>query len=411
VEDFTLHRIECRENHMLWDNEGDTDWQRNARLLIRTYLRLFRPNDRDTACRQGVDGICSCSRQHFRQLEASNNPLDGAELASLQVAKHVLRLQRKILTKYDIPTSTDQQLGVDLENILRRFSVNNFGIVNDMMRMTGSGVYPLAALLNHSCAPNCILRYTGTGVLEVVASCEIAAGVELTHSYVDLVSTTTTRQERLQTTYGFDCTCARCQGWNVPLPSHYLNLETNDVIDWILDKYSQGIGVDNKDSSDAILIDLDGLLQPPPESSDKITDRIQALQHRASLAMANDDDIEGELSLLSEAVDLLVQGSPSPFSLHLYQLRCQRLSSWIVAQKPDEALRDCRHVVGVLCLALSQTPNHPLLGLQLFTLGDLYEACGYLEPARKTHRWARQILSSSLGSENPMVQMLSEKIP
>ena len=91
-----VDRVECRENQMLWRNEGDTDGQRrNARLLIRTYLRLFRPNENDTACRQRVDGICSCSRQHFRQLEASTNPLDGAELTSLQIAKHVLRLHTK----------------------------------------------------------------------------------------------------------------------------------------------------------------------------------------------------------------------------------------------------------------------------------------------------------------------------
>ena len=420
VKDFPLHRIECREHPLLWSHleMDDIEWQRNARLILRTYLRLQTMCQKTSHCQRinSGAGYYSCSGQHFQQLEATKKPLDTVELASIHVVKQVLRQKkiRSLLKKYyniSETASNDHQLGVDVENILRRFSVNNFGVVDDMMSVTGSGVYPLAALLNHSCAPNCFLRYTRDGVLEVVAAVNIEAGTELTHSYVDLVSTTDTRRQQLQTTYGFHCTCARCLDRKVSLPSTYLNSKADDVIDWVLDTYCQPTQIlsTRSDSSDQAQFDLDRLLRPPLESTTTVTPQVQNLQHKAHLAMAN-DDVDAELSLLSEAIELLLTTTHAPFSLDLYQVRCQRLSSWIVAQQTAEALRDCRHVVAVLCLALSHVPCHPLLGLQLFTLGDLYEACGLVEQGRKTHLWARRALSTSLGSDNPMVQMLNDKI-
>ena len=49
-------------------------------------------------------------------------------------------------------------------------------------------------------------------VAQVVAVEPIAAGVELCHSYVDLVLDTRTRRQRLLSTYGFACSCERCGG-------------------------------------------------------------------------------------------------------------------------------------------------------------------------------------------------------
>jgi hypothetical protein len=37
-------------------------------------------------------------------------------------------------------------------DMLRRFSCNNFGIVDEVLAHIGIGVYPIGALLNHSCA-------------------------------------------------------------------------------------------------------------------------------------------------------------------------------------------------------------------------------------------------------------------
>merc|ERR1711957_139356 len=85
-----------------------------------------------------------------------------------------------------------------IQRTLNAFQKNNFGIVNALHSAIGEGVYPCAALLNHSCCPNSILRYE-LGVanntrehqyqppsLQIVACRDISAGEELSHSYVDL---------------------------------------------------------------------------------------------------------------------------------------------------------------------------------------------------------------------------------
>ena len=89
-------------------------------------------------------------------------------------------------------------------------------------------VYPCAALLNHGCAPNCVLQYelgaaaNGDGdgnaaagryhppILVIVACRDVMAGDELRHSYVDLSLDTEARRARLFDTHGFVCECERC---------------------------------------------------------------------------------------------------------------------------------------------------------------------------------------------------------
>lgn len=130
-------------------------------------------------------------------------------------------------------------------------------------------------------------------------------------------------------------------------------------------------------------------------------------------------DLEDELSSLKEVVQILSQLTLAsgedqlPLSLELYQARCDRLGSLIVAGGQDntkEALIECEHIVSFLCLALKHFPNHSLLGLQLFTLGDLYDSNRKSDEAQKTYIWARRNLQISQGRESEMVMLLNEKI-
>ena len=94
-------------------------------------------------------------------------------------------------------------------SLIASFARNNFGVLSELLSLVGAGCYPDTALLNHSCAPNCVLAFAGS-TLEVRAIRGIEAGEELTHSYVDLCQPTAARREILRARYGFECGCSRC---------------------------------------------------------------------------------------------------------------------------------------------------------------------------------------------------------
>jgi len=77
------------------------------------------------------------------------------------------------------------------------------------------GVWPEFAMLNHSCAPNAInypLHLSGRGLMVVRAARDIAAGDEVTISYVGADQLLPLRQRRraLKDAFAFECGCGRC---------------------------------------------------------------------------------------------------------------------------------------------------------------------------------------------------------
>jgi hypothetical protein len=88
------------------------------------------------------------------------------------------------------------------------------------------GIYPLAAMINHSCYPNAVRIFgtlptsyseattlaglMGREVMIVHASTTIKKGVEITWSYIPPTTPFNSRHELLRTKYGFSCQCVRC---------------------------------------------------------------------------------------------------------------------------------------------------------------------------------------------------------
>ena len=74
--------------------------------------------------------------------------------------------------------------------------------------------FPHAAILNHSCCPNAIMRYrlckSRSPILECIALKDSRMGEECFHSYVDLTYSDEMRKRHLRTNYDFNCTCRRC---------------------------------------------------------------------------------------------------------------------------------------------------------------------------------------------------------
>ena len=100
---------------------------------------------------------------------------------------------------------------VALLSLISKMQSNNFCIHDDIVKDVGSGVYPVGALLNHSCDPNCAIRYLGRKQV-IYAIKPIEEDSELYHCYVDPFWSREMRIQGLEKVYGFKCRCVRCVG-------------------------------------------------------------------------------------------------------------------------------------------------------------------------------------------------------
>lgn len=75
----------------------------------------------------------------------------------------------------------------------------------------GLGLYPTAAIVNHSCVPNCILKFNGSSIALMVV-CDIILNDQLFISYGPCASKQPThlRRQMLSAEYYFVCSCKGC---------------------------------------------------------------------------------------------------------------------------------------------------------------------------------------------------------
>ncbi|CAM9127425.1 unnamed protein product [Choristocarpus tenellus] len=84
------------------------------------------------------------------------------------------------------------------------------------------GLYPDAAVLNHSCQPNIeghIRVIDGVPVLVMMATTDIYQGDEVNYNYLDIDVLKYPKDERrglLQQMWGFECHCPRCKTGDIP---------------------------------------------------------------------------------------------------------------------------------------------------------------------------------------------------
>eukprot|EP00961_Rhodomonas_salina_P120965 1628151-Rhodomonas_salina.2 len=110
----------------------------------------------------------------------------------------------------ETPNLEDGAFMKEVVMLLCRLHLNAFTLTDDDLRPVGMGLYPVAALLNHDCAPNCVPTMHGT-TLHVRASRDIRAGEELRVSYVDEAEERQARRAQLLERYLFNCSCNRCE--------------------------------------------------------------------------------------------------------------------------------------------------------------------------------------------------------
>ena len=84
----------------------------------------------------------------------------------------------------------------EVARLLARFACNNHTICDEELRPIGVGIYPLAAMVNHSCEPNACQVFRGQRIL-FKAVRDLAPGDEITISYVDVAQPRAERRREL----------------------------------------------------------------------------------------------------------------------------------------------------------------------------------------------------------------------
>eukprot|EP00878_Enallax_costatus_P011592 GHUV01012100.1.p2 GENE.GHUV01012100.1~~GHUV01012100.1.p2 ORF type:complete len:544 (+),score=225.45 GHUV01012100.1:895-2526(+) len=90
-----------------------------------------------------------------------------------------------------------------IAQLLARFACNNHTVCDEELRPIGVGIYPLGALINHSCQPNCVQSFEGPNIVFRSLS-DLKAEQQITISYIELAATRQERRRQLLQQYFFD---------------------------------------------------------------------------------------------------------------------------------------------------------------------------------------------------------------
>lgn len=92
------------------------------------------------------------------------------------------------------------------------FDRNNFIILDHEFCHIREATYPLAALINHSCSPNCVYFFAGN-IMIIRPIKEIKKYEQLTIPYFDTLKSYDERQKICQKQYNFRCQCIKCTAY------------------------------------------------------------------------------------------------------------------------------------------------------------------------------------------------------
>uniref|UniRef100_K3WVF2 MYND-type domain-containing protein n=1 Tax=Globisporangium ultimum (strain ATCC 200006 / CBS 805.95 / DAOM BR144) TaxID=431595 RepID=K3WVF2_GLOUD len=270
----------------------------------------------------------------------------------------------------------------ELQMMLSRFANNNFSICDDLLLEIGAGCFPLGAMVNNSCDPNCAITFTATAhTMEFRAMRRVVPEEEITQSYVDIALPRHERQRRLESKYHFRCKCPRC----------IAPMEDPQSLDANLDA------------------DINGI----PESQwneyrMKEFETAAALLTNPMVAGKNNDEKRATLLRALEIQQRILH----PEHISILQTCSTLFSAEMEDGRMDEAI-----LYGERMLEFYRRvypANHPLTGLHLFTLGDLHlqqqETQGNPRRAKEYLEEAKRILQITHGRAHHFVELLSQRI-
>jgi len=444
------HRHECPQIKALRAEGCSPGPLDDILLLQRSYFlaHAAAPAQADSGCGVTAQGSVRCGAAHARDLCVSESASFSSELSVHTLAEAV----RRVAVAAKRP---QQQLLAPLARLSASFPSNNFAVLNALFQSVGAGVFPHAALLNHSCRPNALLTYVlrrgKPPLLRCVALAHIPAGHEVTHCYVDATLPTPLRKAALRKDYGFECDCACCVTSNTTNSNSGNSGSSSSSSSRSSSSASVAEGTESVSAgsvSSALrqmvtapdpLAVRDLLASLSPEQLAALQGPVDILQSqeaqegagaevqrllaaatsqivvlRADGAAARDGAPQALLGRLRTVRDQLTRlvRLQGPFHANTYNT-CTALFNDVLAETlllqplchKDGALQEafdackrlastlCAHICAYLALTLRCFPFHPLLGLQLLTLGQLAQQAPQLA-------WAVQVLSECNGSRS-----------
>jgi SET and MYND domain-containing protein len=139
---WSQHKAECK--HLTSCNQFHSRLIDDITIVLRVIWKLSKSFSSD-GC-----GVCklenssvTCCETHVHNLSCTPSAFDNDTLLIISTVCK--------FTKQSIQ---------NVSRLLFQCRSNNFGITDDLLTCVGVGMYPHAALLNHSCDPNCVLRYS-----------------------------------------------------------------------------------------------------------------------------------------------------------------------------------------------------------------------------------------------------------
>ncbi|KAJ3186728.1 SET and MYND domain-containing protein 3 [Gaertneriomyces sp. JEL0708] len=187
------HSHLCR----VWKTRGNStggEWEKDEEMLIKVVSALSKEDD----------SMMRINADTFLTLQGCDGDLVG--LSAAENWDRVVERVKQLKLPMHVNVTTEA-----ITSYLARFRNNNFSVHDADLFVVGEGTFPLGALLNHSCHPNCSVLYEGR--VQIVRTIrDVDAGEELLGTYVDGMASRAERQQLLWEKYQFECTCERCGG-------------------------------------------------------------------------------------------------------------------------------------------------------------------------------------------------------
>ncbi|KAJ3207004.1 hypothetical protein HDU67_007812 [Dinochytrium kinnereticum] len=295
----------------------------------------------------------------------------------------------------DLASQLPETLKTDPADLLRiacRINVNSHVITDptstgSTTRNIAVGLFPLTAILNHSCRPNStyVTSGEGGGTMMLRTLVPVGEGEELTLSYVDLYASRLDRRKKLAETKFFSCQCDRCDA----------DAETE------ADQRIDGILCDSCVDGERLFVRRHPTSQERHcQSCKKIledpTPHLQRIENTFSLvfAFANAGKIDSVLCAFKHHRSKILTGSTTPRLHPHHKLLITPLSTLISYAKSENDWEDALEFATDLVEAMEGClpPNWPEVADFVYGLAEVQEIVGraFLEGGEEGgKRWKR----------------------